>query len=206
MPRQIRDPRARDQLIEAVRRLIAAHGLTGASVRTIAEAAGVSTGSVTHYFEEKRALLHAALERNNELAGRLVADAVVGQRGIAAVERAALALLPLDDDRIEIWSVWVAFWSDRSASGPHGPLAGGYRGLRGILTRHLAEAVADGDVPRGADLDYEAERLVMLLGGIGLMGGTEDAGRDRVRRTARRMLADHFAALRLANLPAGIPG
>ena len=54
--------------------------------------------------------------------------------------------------------------------------------------------MADGELPEGLDLEYEAERLTTLAAGLGLLAGVESA--TRVRRLASRMLHDHLNALR----------
>jgi len=52
-----------DTLIEATARTIARHGLDGTTTPLIAEAAGVSVGSLYQYFEDKDALIAALLDK-----------------------------------------------------------------------------------------------------------------------------------------------
>ena len=47
-------------------RTIAKHGVAGATVRRIAQEAGVSTGFISHYFRDKKEVLAAALRLSNE--------------------------------------------------------------------------------------------------------------------------------------------
>jgi AcrR family transcriptional regulator len=67
-PQQARSRQMVATLIEATARVIAQRGLDGATTPSIAEAAGVSVGSLYQYFDGKEALLAALLEK---LAGDL---------------------------------------------------------------------------------------------------------------------------------------
>lgn len=66
-----------DALVEATARILVRDGFDQASTNRIAEAAGVSVGSLYQYFPGKAALVAAVIERHN--------------RGLMAVVRAALA-------------------------------------------------------------------------------------------------------------------
>jgi AcrR family transcriptional regulator len=190
--RQVRDPLAKRRIVDAAWEMVATAGLGGATVRAIAAHAGVSTGFVMHYFPDKTQLAAAVLDLNNQRAARRVESARRRNRGLAGLVAAVEALLPLDAARRLEWQVWVAFWSDGGGERA-APLAAASIGLAGLLTASLAEAIDDGELPDGIDLAYEAERLITLAAGLGLMAGL-DSGR-RVRRLARRMLDDHLAAL-----------
>lgn len=194
MARKIRDPEARDRLVESARRTIAELGIRGATVRAIAAEAGVSTGYVMHYFEDKQQLAAAVLASNNRKAGARVRAACERRRGLAALTSAVEALLPLDADRRLEWQVWVAFWTDpRGDDQSTQGLMGARRALGAILSTPLDQAVADGELPGGLDLGYEAERLMTLAAGLGLTAGVGEPA--EVGRLARRMLRDHLASL-----------
>ncbi|MFF2324686.1 MULTISPECIES: TetR/AcrR family transcriptional regulator [unclassified Streptomyces] len=57
------DPGRRDRIIDAALDVIAEHGVTGATHRRIAGAAGVSLGSMTYYFDGMQQLLIEAFTR-----------------------------------------------------------------------------------------------------------------------------------------------
>ncbi|MFD5316018.1 TetR/AcrR family transcriptional regulator [Streptomyces sp. NPDC127098] len=57
------DPGRRDRIVEAALDVIAEHGVTGATQRRVAEAAGVPLGSMTYYFEGRQQLLVEAFTR-----------------------------------------------------------------------------------------------------------------------------------------------
>jgi len=84
--------------------VIARDGLSGATLRAIAAQAGCTTGSLTHHFADRQALLDYALglvcEGSTE---RVVARLADGTLADALAE-----LLPLDDARTLEGAVWLA--------------------------------------------------------------------------------------------------
>lgn len=201
--RQIRDPRSRELIIAAGWRLISTRGAAAATMRTIAAEAGVTTGSVTHYFEDKAELLGSIQRYNGRLAAERVRVSVGSRRGLAAVRRAALGLLPTDAEGVAIWRVWLAFWSDDPQRSPTvGGFGAGYRAWGELVREHLEEAVDGGELRVGLDLRHEVSRLVTLVAGMGLLSGSDPETRDRLRRRANRMLTEHFDTLR-ADVPVG---
>jgi len=195
MVRKIRDPQSRTRIVEAAQRTIADLGVKGATVRAIAAEAGVSTGYVMHYFEDKDQLAAAVLEHNNVVAANRVLTARGRRRGLDGLTAAVEALLPLTPERRIVWQVWVALWTHaRTESDPAAALTMARHALAGILRQSFEEAVADGELPDGLDLEYEAERLTTLAAGLGLLAGVEST--TRFRRVASRMLQDHLDALR----------
>ncbi|GAA4880032.1 hypothetical protein GCM10023222_41370 [Saccharopolyspora cebuensis] len=171
---------------------MAAHGLRATTLRAVAAEAGVTTGAVTHYFEDKGAVLDAVLRHNNALALARTEKAVGRLRGLTAAHRHALALLPTGAEGMAIWRVWLAFWVEADA--PSG-LTTGWDEWRRSLGALLAQAVADGELPGTTDLRYEAERIGTLIAGIGLVYGTARTSRQGPSRRGKRLLDDHFTAL-----------
>ncbi|QWF83871.1 TetR/AcrR family transcriptional regulator [Amycolatopsis sp. CA-230715] len=197
MPRRIRDPESRHRVIAAAWRLVAVQGIHATTVRGIAAEAGVTTGSVTHYFEDKAEVMAAVLRYNNKLAAERVAAAVGGRTGLDALSRGVEAMLPHDEHRLRWWTVWMAFWGERGA---HRMVAeeganAGYGALEIWLHHAFESAVATGELPSTVDPRYESERVLVLVGGLGLMSGGEARLLREVRRRSRRMLAEHWANL-----------
>jgi AcrR family transcriptional regulator len=56
----------RDHILDAATRVFAARGFNGATIRDIAQAAGVADGTIYNYFDNKDALLFGILDRLNE--------------------------------------------------------------------------------------------------------------------------------------------
>lgn len=195
MPRRIRDPQARQVLVDAAWRLAASGGLQSVTLRAVAAETGVTTGSVTHYFEDKAQLMAAVLRHNGDLTAHGVYEAVRGRRGLDAAEQATLAVLPLDEERSSIWRVWLAFWPTRPSLPGDTEFPKRYRAWTELIRSHLQEAIDDGDLPQGLDLPTEAALLGTLVAGTGLLTGANPEARRQVRERARRILAQHFADL-----------
>jgi AcrR family transcriptional regulator len=198
MGRRTRDPEARARVVEAAWRVVAAEGVHGATMRRIAAEAGVTTGSVTHYFDDKEQLLAEVVRHNNRRAGKRVLAAIGERRGLVALEGAVEALLPIDADRGREWQVWVASWrSEGGLANLTDELRDGRSFVARLLRRLLDQAVADGELPGSLDVTFEAERLMTLIAGTGLIAGVEPP--ERIRRTAKRMLAEQVRSLQRAH-------
>jgi AcrR family transcriptional regulator len=194
MGRAIRDPAAPARIVEAAWRLVANEGVHGATMRRIAAEAGVTTGFVTHYFDDKQSLLAEVVRHNNRRAGERVGAAIGRRRGLVALEGAVETLLPIDADSRREWQVGVAVW------GPTAPgeqaaeqLRRGWRFLEGLLATLFEQAIEDGELTGDVDVAYEAARMVALIAGVGMLAGIESP--ERIRRDAKRMLADQIAGL-----------
>lgn len=194
MAGQLRDPTLRQRIIDSAFRLIARGGLAAATMRAIATETRVSTGSVTHYFQDKAEIVAAVLSDTNRHAAMRVTEAVAGRRGLDALHQAALAMLPIDEERVDTWRLWIAFWPDEFGSRGSG-FANRYRQWHALMSRCLSEAVADGDLPAGVNIRAEADGLSTLIAGFGLLSGTDLATEERFLERVERMLADHFATL-----------
>jgi AcrR family transcriptional regulator len=115
----------RRDLVEAAVRVLAERGAAGASVRTIAAAAGVSPGLVTHHFGGVDRLVEAAYDHVAERVDVTLAAAVdaAGEDPRARLGAYVAANLapPIADPAL--LATWIALWS----------LA---RGDAGIMARH----------------------------------------------------------------------
>ena len=164
-------------------------------MRGIAAEAGVTTGFVTHYFEDKQELLAEVIRYNNLRARDRVMAAIGDHRGLVALEGAVDASLPIDADRGREWQVWIASWRPGAAGGlSTDELRGGRRFVERLLAGLLAQAIADGDLPatfgrrlRGrAAADHDRRRRADPR--------RRDAGAHASRRP-KRMLAEQLASL-----------
>ncbi|GAA3476255.1 TetR/AcrR family transcriptional regulator [Streptomyces yanii] len=164
-------------------------GLEHASVRNVAREAGLSMGSLRHYFASQSELMTFAL--------RMVIDGI--EQRIAAVpsdgdprqraERVLAELLPLDDQRRAENEVWLAFTA-RAMTDPE------LRALRDEgydMLRAGCRGLVAGLFGPGRDPEREAARLHALLDGLAVHAAmrpdvnTPDA--------LRAVIADHLAEL-----------
>ncbi len=100
----------RAELVSVLLRLVAEHGLEGATIRALADAAGVSIGAVQHHFRTKDELLLSAFRQTGadltERAERIGRRALTAR---AAIRGILLELLPLDERREAELRVGLAF-------------------------------------------------------------------------------------------------
>ncbi|GAA3012695.1 TetR/AcrR family transcriptional regulator [Streptosporangium longisporum] len=109
MPKIVDHEQRREELVRVVWRVISREGIEGATVRRVAEAAGVSPGGLRHYFDNQPALLAfaaRAIGRSfaSRIAGHLRADLPGARRARLMLEE----LLPLDENRRVEVDVWLA--------------------------------------------------------------------------------------------------
>ena len=96
MPKVVDHAARRAELVDAAWRVIAAEGLEAATVRRIAQAAGCTTGLVTHYFDSKDDMLVAALREVHRRAGQRMIRHVGGADIAAVLLEVILDALPMD--------------------------------------------------------------------------------------------------------------
>jgi AcrR family transcriptional regulator len=165
MPKVVDPVERRQEVVEAVLRVIRRDGLEQASVRNVAREAGLSMGSLRHYFASQAELMvfafRTVVDRIESRLARLEPEPDPRRRA----ERVLAELLPLDDERRAENEVWLAFTSRAMVDPALRALRDvGYdalrAGCRAILTDLSAAGLAPVDVPA------ETERLHALLDGL----------------------------------------
>lgn len=159
MPKVVDHDERRASVVAATRAVVAAEGIEAATMRRIADAAGCTTGRITHYFADKDEVLVAVLRSVHlaaaERMARRLTTAAPDDRLRAVIEEA----LPLDGARLEEWRVWIAFWG-RAAGVPEleAEQRARYDEWSGLVAGLL---VLDRDHPH-------VDRLLAAVDGIGL--------------------------------------
>jgi AcrR family transcriptional regulator len=169
MPKAVDHIERREALLAAVWRVIARDGLERATVRTIAEETGWSTGVLAHYFADKEDILTSALQLSRERIRARWDEKLAGLKGIAALRELVLDNLPLDDERELETKFLMNYWSREIRSGDHlrrpprrGPLL---IDRLGTLAREGQEA---GEIVGDEAPEDIAERLLGLIDGFSL--------------------------------------
>jgi AcrR family transcriptional regulator len=180
----IREAERRAQVLRAARACIVAQGYERVTMRDIAETAGVSTGTVVHYFNDKETVLEAALLDKITDTGIAFRAALAGaQSAWERLERLVEASLPATDEVCDEWRLWLTFWSEATRN----------ERLRAVSerqhqrwTRFLAHILRDG-VATGefAPLDAEATatQIAALIDGLAVQAtlGNPAVPPDRMR-------------------------
>ena len=167
MPKVVDHAQRRRELVAATWAVVAAEGIEAATVRRIAEEAGCTTGRITHYFADKEEVLVAALRQVHRAAGKRMLAAIGERSGLEALRAVLAEALPLDEERILEWRVWLAFWGSAATSTSlQAEQHQRYREWRGLLKRVVATAPLSADI----DLDRLVDQIVALVDGFGLQG------------------------------------
>lgn len=110
MPRVVDHEQRRSELAGAVRRVVAGHGVEGATVRAVAAEAGWSMGALRYYFMSQDDLLDFALDTMlAEVPVRVQQVLAAEEPGLDRAQAVLEQLLPLDDARLAEVRVYLAF-------------------------------------------------------------------------------------------------
>lgn len=173
MPKVVDHAARRAELLDAAWRVIAGEGLEAATMRRIAQAAGCTTGRVTHYFDSKDEVLVAALrEVHRRSAARMIRH--IGRAdAVTVLLKVILEALPLDEDRRLEWNVWLAFWgraaADERLRHEQEQRYAEWRGLLGKLIRRARPGDTAADQCAAVDL------IAGAIDGLGIQAVLEPA-------------------------------
>jgi TetR/AcrR family transcriptional regulator, transcriptional repressor of bet genes len=170
-------PVRREQICRAAASVIAKDGLDRTTLREVAKVAGVSTGSVAHYFLNKEALLLETVafvsERYEQFIRRALADVPSPDRLTAFIS----TVISMDSESLETWKVWLAAWSESTRSNEVRKVVQFRRHLYHDLIREvLADTTGDSPMEE-TELKRLVEEFDALLDGwaLHILTGDEEA-------------------------------
>ncbi|GIF09635.1 TetR/AcrR family transcriptional regulator [Actinoplanes siamensis] len=170
MPKQVDHEQRRRVLSEAVFAVISTQGFEAVSLRDVAEQAGVSMGTVQHYFPTKQQMLSFALSHMRErvMARLQAAIAALCEPTRRDLIRAATAvMLPVDPAGREEACVNIAFFSAATVTPAYAEqLRDGYGRVLTVSVANFREAARLGELRDGIDPDVEAPALYFLTQGL----------------------------------------
>ncbi|MBW4082272.1 TetR/AcrR family transcriptional regulator [Paenibacillus sp. S150] len=180
MPKIVDHSERKSHIAEATWRVIMNQGMKGATVRKIAQEAGVSLGALRHYFSSQHELLAFAMNLVKErVNARIAAILGLGLPPKEKVTRVLLELIPVDDTTMAEMEVWFAFvfhlkYADEEYAELNDEIYPGIRRLVDYLDRQ-------GVLRQDLDKDNEAERLYALVDGLALHAMLEPERLDKQR-------------------------
>jgi AcrR family transcriptional regulator len=170
VPKRVDQDQRRRAIAEAVFTVIGDRGFGAVSLRDVASAAGVSMGSVQHYFATKDEMLAFTLQylRDRVLYRLQVQLAELPDPSPREMIRTGLRLmLPSDEASRQEAQVNIAFLSAATVERSYADLLrDGYAQLLDITRDQLREAAAAGQTVAGADVDREAAALFFAARGL----------------------------------------
>ena len=185
-PRGDHDSRRR-LVVQATCRLIARHGVEGATVRAVARELGVATKGVTRYFQSKDEMLVLALDHVIAEQVRL-STVEVDPRSVDSLVSLLATALPATERMRTGWRIWVAFLGEAVGNPPlQRQHRRRYAKLRRLLLGWLTRFAKAGAIPRSAVSPVVAEQLLALVDGIGMREAVNPGSIPPARQ--RRILA-----------------
>jgi AcrR family transcriptional regulator len=182
----------RQEIADALWRVIRRDGFAAASVRTVAAEAGWSTGSIRHYFSSQNELIAFAMQTLTEQVQARIAAVAAEVRTLADVAELLEEVLPMDAQRRAETEVWLALSAAaRTDDELRAITEESHRGLRQLC--HTSVRFVVGEDGAGRDLVLETDRLHALVDGLALHGTMHPRLMPRTR--IRAALLAHLAEL-----------
>ncbi len=184
----------RAQVLRAARACIVAQGYERVTVRDVAAAAGVSTGTVVHYFGDKDSVLEAALLGKVQDTGLALRAALAGASSARErLERLVEASLPASDEVRDEWRLWLTFWGEATRNERLRAVSERqHRRWTAFLARIIADGVAAGEFAP-VEVDAAAAQLAALVDGLAVQAALGNPGLDAARM--RRLCLDALRRL-----------
>jgi len=163
----IHEAKRRAQVLQAARSCIVAMGYERVTVRDIAIAAEVSTGTIVHYFGDKDSVLEAALLSKVQETGIAFRAALAGAASAwERLERLVDASLPANDDVRDEWRLWLTFWGEATRNERLRAVSERqHRRWTRFLARIIGEGIATGEFT-AVDPATTATQIAALIDGL----------------------------------------
>jgi DNA-binding transcriptional regulator YbjK len=168
MPKIVDHDAQRVKFAEAAMSLIAQHGLEGVTMRAVAAEAGLSYGSLFHYFSSKDELLMHAVRHSNALQTDRINKFTSQYSGMKALEHLLCDDAIITDSSRDDWMVWLTFLYQAALQTPfadlHSELIDGWQTrIEGLLE----DAQNAGEIRENLDISFEAIGVWAYSSGIG---------------------------------------
>ena len=171
MPKIVDHELQRVKFAEAAMSLIARHGLEGVTMRAVAAEAGLSYGSLFHYFDSKDDLLKHAIRHSTSLQTKRVNEYSSRFSGLKALEHLLCDDAIVNESSRDSWMVWMTFQYkvalQSSFAELHSELVEGWLTR---ITSLLEDARQSGEIAATIDVALEAMAVWAYSAGVGQLG------------------------------------
>lgn len=171
MPKIVDHEQRRTQIAEAVWAIVAFRGFEAVTLRSVAAEAGVSMGTVQHYFTNKEEMIYFACTQFVEQASSN-AESLMEQSNDPNAPRTIIRAIiqqpmPLNEEQRIGSAVWLAFVSRAAVDDQLGEfIREAWNGLHRVVSAQLRTAQEAGQVPATIDTAIEAASLIALVDGF----------------------------------------
>ena len=167
MPKIVDHDVQRVKFAEAAMSLIAEHGLEGVTMRAVAAEAGLSYGSLFHYFSSKDELLMHAVRHSTSLQANRINKFTSHYSGLKALEHLLCDDAIINESSRDDWMVWLTLLHkaalQKSFAKTYAELIDGWQAtIAGLLD----DAQRDGEIRDDLDVGFEAMALWAYSAGI----------------------------------------
>jgi AcrR family transcriptional regulator len=184
----------RERILAAAEALLVSHGVERSRLRDVAEAAGVSIGTVQHYFDTRDRLIEELFDWSAERRLRAWTDALPVE-GDPWSKVVALLHASLPEPLLWRSRIWIEFCAMARDDELRAKLDRFYDAWRPPFRAVIEEGIATGDFDPAASADDIVDLFVLLGDGaaVGLALQAPGVDADQLRRM---MLATARAVLR----------
>lgn len=164
MPKIVDHDQRRVELVNATWRIIARHGMEGATMREIATEAGFANGALKPYFPTKDDLLTFAFAHVFNQTNRRMEAKTADLAGLEALRAFCHEILPLDEERISEARIVIPFWqkalTDPAKTRLHEESMAQWQGS---LRKYLSQARKTGEISAATQDDQVAGFLMTFV-------------------------------------------
>ncbi|WP_440115147.1 TetR/AcrR family transcriptional regulator [Paenibacillus sp. QZ-Y1] len=169
MPKIVDHDKQRLLVAEAAWRVIRRDGMEQASVRNIADEAGISAGSMRHYFSTQSDLLLFAMNLVSERVSTRIQQMSFDSSHMDNMKSLLLEFLPNTDEKMAEMEVWYAFTAKSKTDPALKKLADKvYDELRQAIASVITYLIKVELARSNLDKELEIERLYALVDGLGI--------------------------------------
>lgn len=169
MPRPNVEAERREQILRATCAVVSEVGMHELRLADVARQAGVSSGIIHYYFDNKRAVLIAAFEFNfTQSLARRRALLQPAREPLKLLVRLVESYLPRGEKTLTAWRVWAELWGEAMRDPEFQAVNERlYSEWRQIIAEVITRAQRDG-VAREGDPVELANMLVAMIDGLAL--------------------------------------